>query len=277
MSQKRIFISYRRSDSAGHAGRLHDYLRNYFGTQRIFFDVDTISVGENFAQKINTELDNSDAVLVLIANQWLDCRGADGNRRLDDPKDYVRLEVETALDKNITVIPLLLQGAQMPSGNVLPDTLRDLSMRNAIRLNDDHWNSDCNLLAGILKNVLRMPRSLKEQKIRRYRSIVFALSALTTLFSVLNSIYFSGLDSGNPLFLGLILKLLLLMFPIINVALVTYLLGNIKKELDRLSWIIISIAIIGGYMTALGSTAITWVPVVMIFVAGLLNFVEPDE
>ena len=67
------------------------------------------------------------------------------------------------------------------------------------------------------------------------------------------------------------------MFPIVNVALVTYLLGNIKKELDRLSWIIISIAIIGGYMTALGSTAITWVPVVMIFVAGLLNFVEPDE
>jgi hypothetical protein len=274
-----MFISYRRSDSAGHAGRLHDYLMNYFGAQRIFFDVDTISVGENFAQKINTELDNSDAVLVLMGNQWLDCKGADGNRRLDDPKDYVRLEVETALGKNIVVIPILLQGSQMPSGNALPDTLRDLSMRNAIRLNDDHWNSDCNLLAGILKNVLRMPRSLKEQKIRRYRSIVFALSALTTLFSVLNSTFFSDLNSlvGVLLLLGLILKLLLLMFPIVNVALITYLLGNIKKELDRLSWIIISIAIIGGYMTALGSTAITWVPVVMIFVAGLLNFVEPDE
>ena len=280
MSQKRIFISYRRSDSGGHAGRLHDYLKNYFGPQRIFFDVDTIPVGENFAQKINSELDNSDAVLVLIGNQWLDCRGADGNRRLDDPQDYVRLEIETALNKNILVIPILLQGAFMPSGNALPDTLRDLSMRNAIRLNDDHWSSDCNLLCGILKNALNVSRSLKEQKIRRYRFAVIALTTLTTLFSLLVSTYFSDLSMypfpGYAL-IGLVLRSLLITSPIANVALVTYLLGNIKKELDRLSWTIIGIAITGGFMVALGGGVTLWVVLMMMLVAGLLNFVEPDE
>ncbi len=254
MSQKRIFISYRRSDSAGYAGRLYDYLKNYFGSGRIFFDVDTIQAGVNFEQKINTELDNSDAVLVLIGNQWLDCKDKDGKRRLDDPHDYVRLEVATALGKNIVVIPILLQRAQMPSSNELPDTLYDLSRRNAIRLNDDHWNSDSNLLSGVLKNALNVSRSLKEQTIRKYRFIVFALSALATLLSVLSSLYFAGSIS----LLGLVVKILLLV-PVVNVALVTYLLGNIKTELDRLSELI------------------TWMPVMMIFVAGLLNFVEPDE
>ena len=171
--QKRIFISYRRSDAAGHAGRLYDYLKNYFGSERIFFDVDTIQPGANFEQRINNELDNSEAILVLIGNQWLDSKDKDGNRRLDNPHDYVRFEVEAALGKNITVIPLLLHGTQMPSAIVLPDTLHDLSRRNAIRLNDDHWNSDCNLLAGILKKTLDVSKSLKELKIRRYRLIVF--------------------------------------------------------------------------------------------------------
>lgn len=273
MSQKRIFISYRRSDSAGHAGRLHDYLKNYFGAQRIFFDVDTIQVGANFEQKITTELDNSDAVLVLIGNQWLDSRDADGNRRLDNPQDYVRLEVATALGKNIVVIPILLQGAQMPSGNALPDALRDLSMRNAIRLNDDHWKSDCNLLAGILKNALNVSRSLKEMKIRRYRLIVFVLSALVTYLAILIQIFppdFSG-------FIGFGISVLLTLFTTSNVALVTYLLGNLKKELDRLSWIIIIISILAGFIVSLGAELTIWAAAFMILEAGFLNFVEPDE
>jgi hypothetical protein len=273
MPQKRIFISYRRSDSAGHAGRLHDYLKDYFGAQRIFFDVDTIQAGANFEQKINTELDNSDAVLVLIGNQWLDCRDAEGNRRLDDPQDYVRLEIATALGKNITVIPILLQGSQMPSGNALPDALRDLSMRNAIRLNDDHWNSDCNLLAGILKNTLIISRSLKEQKIRRYRLIVFALSALVTLLALLSQLFPSGYSS----LFDLVTKLSAILFVTINVALITHLLGNIKKELDRLSWLIISIAVLASVLLAWGGGLSIWVVLAMMLVAGLLNFVEPDE
>jgi hypothetical protein len=280
MSQKRIFISYRRSDSAGHAGRLYDYLKNYFGDERIFFDVDTIKPGTNFEQKLNDELDNSEAVLVLIGNQWLDSKDKEGNRRLDNPHDYVRFEVETAIGKNIIVIPILLQGTQMPSANVLPETLYDLSRRNAIRLNDDHWNSDCNFLAGILKNALNISRSLKERKIRRYRLIVFVLSALVTLLAILSQIYSDDYWHRGFVFGGLIslgIKILLIGSGISNVALVTYLLGNLKEELDRLSWVIISIAILGGVVIAWGGTFTLWAAVMMILVAGLLNFVQPDE
>ena len=273
MSQKRIFISYRRSDSGGHAGRLHDYLKNYFGDERLFFDVDTIEAGVNFEEKINSELDNSDAVLVLIGNQWLDVRDAGGKRRLDNPQDYVRLEIQTALGKDITVIPILLQGAQMPSGGDLPEFLRDLAMRNAVRLNDDHWHSDCNLLAGVLKKVLNVSRSLKEAETRRYRSIVIALSALAALFSVIDISFFRD----TPAVFGDILRNLSLLFPIMNIGFVTYLLGSIKNKFDRLCWAIVFLATMGGYMSAVGGKLLDWVPVTMIFVAGLLNFVEPDE
>jgi hypothetical protein len=268
---KRIFISYRRSDASGHAGRLYDYLKNYFGDERIFFDVDTIQAGTNFEQKINSELDDSEVMLVLIGNQWLESKDQEGHRRLEQPLDYVRVEVESALKKNIAVIPILLQGTHMPSPNVLPEPLQDLSMRNAVRLNDDHWVSDCNLLAGILKNTLHVSRSLKERKIRRYRLIVFALSAIVTLLIV--SFYSFQFSELVFRVLGLVVGLTV----VGNVALVTYLLGNIKKELDRLSWAIIGIAILGAIIVAWASDFSIWVSVMMILVAGLLNFVEPDE
>jgi hypothetical protein len=275
MALKRIFISYRRSDASGHAGRLYDYLRDYFGPERIFFDVDTIQAGTNFEQRITTELDNSDAALVIIGNQWLDAKDKEGTRRLDNPQDYVRFEVETALRKNIPVIPILVQGVQMPSANMLPETLYDLSRRNAIRLNDDHWASDCDLLAGTLKNALHVFKSLKEQKIRNYRFVVFALSALVTLLAVLSRVE-PTLARADTLS-GLAVSLLTALLGVVNVALVTYLLGNIKKELDRLSWAIISFAITGGLTASLGSFLTIWSAMMMILVAGLLNFVEPDE
>jgi hypothetical protein len=218
-------------------------------------------------------LDKSDAVLVLIGNQWLDSRGTDGKRRLDDPGDYVRLEVETALGMDITVIPILLQGAGMPSGNTLPEPLRDLSMRNAVRLNDYHWGSDCEMLAGVLKGALDVSRSLQEAKTRKYRSIVIALSALATLFSVVDASFFRG----TPAVFGSVLRSLSLLFPIVNIGFVTYLLGSIKNELDRLCWAIVFVATMGGFMAALGGELVDWVPVTMIFVAGMLNFVEPDR
>jgi hypothetical protein len=216
----------------------------------------------------------------------MDSKDKDGNRRLDNPHDYVRFEVETALGKNTLVIPILLQGVQMPSANALPETLYDLSRRNAIRLNDDHWTSDCNLLAGILKNALNVSRSLKERKIRRYSLIVFVLSALAALLAILFQLYppdsFYERPLGPIVLFGLIglnilLTYLLPISVISNVALVTYLLGNLKKELDRLSWVIISVAIFGGVMIAWGAQLTIWAALMMMLVAGLLNFVQPDE
>jgi uncharacterized MnhB-related membrane protein len=129
------------------------------------------------------------------------------------------------------------------------------------------------LLAGILKNALNVSRSLKERKIRRYSSIVFILSAVVSLLAVLRAQFFTSVDS----LLSLLVSNLFVILGAVNVALVTYLLGNIKKELDRLSWTIISMAIIGMYIIAFGGFLTVWAAVIMIFVAGLLNFVEPDE
>ncbi len=277
--EKKIFISYRRSDASGHAGRLYDYLKDYFGPGRIFFDVNTIQAGTNFEQRITTELDHSDAALVLIGNQWLDIKDKEGNRRLDTLKDYVRFEVETALGKNIPVIPILLQGVAMPPARLLPETLSDLSRRNAIRLNDDHWKSDCNLLIEILKNALNVSRSLKERKIRRYRLIVFTLAALGTLLAVLfQQSLFGSSDTFPANFVRGAITVLIPLTGVVNVALVTYLLGNIKKELDRLSWTIISIAIVAALMAgSLRWNLVLWSVLPMLLVAGLLNFVQADE
>jgi hypothetical protein len=270
-SQRRIFISYRRSDSAGYAGRLYDYLKSYFGDERIFFDVDAIRPGANFEQKITAELDHSDAVLVMIGNQWIDARDPQGNRRLDEPHDYVRYEIETAISKNIEILPILVQGTPMPSASMLPESISDLSLRNAVRLNDDHWSSDCRFLAGILKNTLDVSRSLKEQKIRRYRLVVFVLFVLVALLAVLN--YTLSLpDLANH-----VLESTLTLLVIINVVLVTYLLSTIKRELDRLSWIIIAIAILACLMTAQDGYWILGAAFMMVLEAGLLNFVQADE
>ncbi|MGE5375230.1 MAG: toll/interleukin-1 receptor domain-containing protein [Bacteroidota bacterium] len=269
-TQRRIFISYRRSDSAGYAGRLYDYLKNYFGDERIFFDVDTIRPGVNFELKIAAELDRSDAMLVMIGNQWLDSRDPQGNRRLEEAHDYVRYEIETALGKNIEIIPVLLQGTPMPSSGALPGSISDLSLRNAVRLNDDHWSSDCRFLAEILKNTLEVSRSLKEQKIRRYRIVVFSLSVLVALLAVLRSLYL-----GEQV--DQILMTCLTLFVVVNVVLVTYLLATIKRELDRLSWIIIAIAILACLMISRGGYWTLGAAFMMVLEAGLLNFVQADE
>ena len=273
MAKKRIFISYRRSDSAGHAGRLYDYLKEYFGEDRIFFDVDTIKPGADFEQKIKAELDNSNVVLVLIGNQWLGIKDAKGNKRLDDPHDYVRLEVETALNTDFTVIPVLLQGVSMPSGNELPEKVYDLSRRNAIKLSDENWNSDLRMLTAILKNVLGIPGSLKEQRIKRYRQIVFALSLLGVILSVANNFI---LPEGFTI-LRAAVKFLYLVLLAGNTVFVTYLLVNMKRELDRLGGVIITMAVITQMFVAWGGALALLTPIPLLIVAWLVNFVEPDD
>jgi hypothetical protein len=273
MTKKRVFISYRRSDSAGHAGRLYDYLKNYFGEDRIFFDVDTIKPGVNFEQKIKTELDNSAVILVLIGNQWLGIKDMNGNRRLDDPYDYVHLEVEAALTKDIAVIPILLQGVPMPSENDLPEKLSDLSRRNAIKLSDENWNSDLRMLTEILKNVLGIPGSLKEQRIKRYRQIVFVLSLLGVVLSIANNFILPE----RPTILRAAIKFLYLVLLAGNTVFVTYLLVNMKRDLDRLGGIIISMAVITQMFVAWGGALASLTPIPLLIVAWLVNFVEPDD
>jgi len=132
-----IFISYRRSDSTDIAGRLYDRLADDFGREAVFKDVDSIPLGLDFKEYLNEQVGKCDVLLAVIGDRWLDASDANGNKRLEDPYDFVRIEIESALDKNIPVIPLLVRGASMPNEESLPSSLRKLVFMNGIPIRPD--------------------------------------------------------------------------------------------------------------------------------------------
>jgi formylglycine-generating enzyme required for sulfatase activity len=134
----RIFISYRRTDSRKDAARIYDRLVNEFGKDNVFKDVDSIPFGADFRKVISDEVNKCDAVLVIVGPQWLDSRDEYDNRRLDDPGDFVRIEIETGLKRDGTiVVPVLVDGASMPKAGNLPDSVRELAFKNAAAVRDD--------------------------------------------------------------------------------------------------------------------------------------------
>lgn len=136
----KIFLSYRRDDAATACGRMYDRLVARFGKESVFKDVDSIPLGVNFRDYINGIMEQCTAQVVVIGRQWLDSPDAQGRRRLDDPHDVVRLEIEAALRQGrIAVIPVLVQGAAIPSAAVLPSSLHELVARNgmSVRVRDD--------------------------------------------------------------------------------------------------------------------------------------------
>ncbi len=146
---KRVFISYRREDSAPAAGRVYDRLCRLLSKSDVFFDVSTISGGEIFDRKLITEIERSDAVLVFIGKTWIT---PDGSRaRLQDADDYVRAEVRAALERPILVLPVLVDGAAMPRPDQLPEDIRALSARNALPLRHESFDDDTeNIVAAVL-------------------------------------------------------------------------------------------------------------------------------
>ncbi len=149
----RIFISYRREDSGGYAGRLYDRLRQHFGPNNLFMDVDTIALGLDFVEAIETAVGSCDALLAVIGRQWLDITDTTGQRRLDNPEDFVRLEIATALDRNIRVIPVLVGNASMPRSTDLPEALQQLVRRQALEVSD-RFHPDVDRLIAALETVL---------------------------------------------------------------------------------------------------------------------------
>lgn len=143
----RIFVSYRRDDAQGEAGHLLADLRRRFGDERVFMDIAAIGPGEDFGRAITDAIAGCSVVLVIIGRAWLDARDARGQRRLDDAGDWVRLEVEAALQGSRTVVPVLVQGATMPAAESLPESMRGLVRRNAHELSARRWDYDVNSLA----------------------------------------------------------------------------------------------------------------------------------
>jgi hypothetical protein len=150
----RIFINYRRDDSAGFAGRLHDRLVPYFGADKIFMDIDNIEPGEDFVDVINEELNSCSVFIVLIGQRWLITTEESGGRRLDNPDDFVRLEIATALQRKIRVIPVIVENASMPSSSELPDDLAPLARRQAVLLNHASFDSDVERFINYLDLIL---------------------------------------------------------------------------------------------------------------------------
>jgi tetratricopeptide (TPR) repeat protein len=131
----RIFISYRRQETAWPARQLYDVLVEHFPAEQVFKDVDNIDPGDEFVERITTAVESCDVLLALIGPNWLTITNKKGQRRLDDPEDYVRIEIETALTRKIRVIPILVDDAQMPGADELPATLAPLVYRQAVEIN----------------------------------------------------------------------------------------------------------------------------------------------
>jgi hypothetical protein len=149
----RIFLSYRREDSADAAGRLYDQLAVEFGEDNVFIDVDAIPAGVDFVTHINEAVARADVFVALIGRHWLDARNEGGGRRLDDENDFVRVELEAALHRGIPVIPALVQSAQSPSAAVLPNSLAKLARIQGQTLSHERWRYDSGKLIDRLKEI----------------------------------------------------------------------------------------------------------------------------
>ncbi len=146
-----IFISYRRDDSEGQAGRLLKDLAGHFGHDAVFMDVAGIAAGRDFRRVIDEHVATCGVLLAIIGKNWLTAQNAAGRRRLDDPADFVRLETASALKRDIPVIPVLVQGASMPQAEQLPPDLAELAYRNSVELSHARWDSDVQLLIKALE------------------------------------------------------------------------------------------------------------------------------
>jgi TIR domain len=152
-AKSRIFISYRRRETAGHAGRLYDELVEHFGSERVFMDV-AMEPGVDFADQINEAVGASGALIAMIGATWTTVTDERGVRRLDDPNDVHRMEIEAALSGGTLVIPALVQGAHMPSEDELPEELRPLLRRQAVELSEARWQYDVDRLVTVIERAI---------------------------------------------------------------------------------------------------------------------------
>ena len=152
----RIFINYRRETASGYAGRLYDRLVMQFGRDNVYMDVDMrIPLGRNFTTYLRDAVESCAVMLVVIDRAWITARDRDGQRRLDNPADFVRMEIEMALRRDIPVIPIFTQNAPMPRADELPSELQELAYRQGLELSDSRFDADFGRLQTELETVLQ--------------------------------------------------------------------------------------------------------------------------
>ena len=183
-----LFLSYRRDDSAGYAGRLRESLERRLGRGHVFRDVDGIGPGQDFVVAIDSRLSECRALIALIGREWLSAADMSQRRRLDQPDDYVRLEIAAALSRpNVLVVPVLVEGMTMPRAEDLPEAIRTLSRRQAISLHDETWDADVDRLLEAL------PGRARARTAGAWKWAALAVTALVAFIGVRR---FNGTDAG---------------------------------------------------------------------------------
>ena len=174
-----VFVSYRREDSAGHAGRLGEHLSTVFGAENIFLDVQDIAPGQDFAQTIERTISDCQAVVVVIGRRWVQALQERG-----ESEDFVREEVAAALRRGTTVIPVLVGGALMPSAAQLPQSLAALSRRQAVEIRDGRFDDDVTVLIEALQKIKGMPAVAVYRRRTRWIAIVLAALCVALIASM---------------------------------------------------------------------------------------------
>ena len=168
----RIFVSYRRQDTAFPAVALYERLAQRFGPEQVFKDVDNVELGEDFVTKITEAVASCDILLALIGQRWVDITDADGTRRLEDPEDFVRLEIEAALDRGVLLIPILVEGAIMPRSDRLPPSVSPLVRRQALELSPNRFAADTERLVRVIERSLANVAHSSSQHARQGPEVV---------------------------------------------------------------------------------------------------------
>jgi hypothetical protein len=177
-----VFLSYRRQDSSGWAGNLSRALIGRFGKDKVFFDIATLQPGVEYKEVIEQWMAQVDVILILIGPRWLTITDDTGQRRLDDPKDLVRIEVAAALKRDVPVVPVLVGGAAMPAAAELPEELQELADRNGYELTDRRWDIDQKELIKYLSTIVVT---------RRFRLTPARIAALCVLLLAIGtSLYY---------------------------------------------------------------------------------------
>jgi len=195
-----VFISYRRADSRAITDNIHGHLARLIGDEYVFQDVLDIPVGVNFRDYLKTNLDSADVLLVIIGQRWLTITGENGQRRLDNPDDAVRMEVATALkNPKLLVIPILVDDAPMPDASMLPDDLRELHYRNAarVRYNPD-FEHDMQILVKKIQQHVALTSLTPSAAYRRPASFWYRIALLGLLIAVVGAITLFILNNGKP-------------------------------------------------------------------------------
>ena len=153
-----IFISYRRADSPGYVRALLSEMRNTFGGKQVFLDMEDIAAGSDFPIIINEAVRNCELLLALIGPNWIELRDENGQRRIENLTDFVRLEISAALERKIPIIPVLLENAKMPKADELPNELKQLSTLEGITLTYDRWDDDIARLFAAIERITVEPK-----------------------------------------------------------------------------------------------------------------------